>query len=176
MTISDWTPPHPCTEPGCPHTVQFDDEPKCFKHSPDEGSSVPGYSWKAQAARTLADVVKAVAGPPPVDECPNIFMDGRPVIQVQTPDGWLNVHAGTQHPYDVVTLSMPSTLEIDVDLTSGTVIASRCWTPNVGHGQLGGEIIDAFDKPAGTVTHEIRRAEAVAIADEATWPDPTLHA
>lgn len=38
---------HPCTTQGCDATVQFDDEPWCFKHSPDSGSYVPGYSWKA---------------------------------------------------------------------------------------------------------------------------------
>ena len=37
---------HPCTYPGCDHTVEFDDEPMCFTHSPDEGSAVPGYSYK----------------------------------------------------------------------------------------------------------------------------------
>lgn len=36
--------PHTCTEPGCDNYVQYDDEPKCFTHSPDEGSSVKGYS------------------------------------------------------------------------------------------------------------------------------------
>lgn len=34
--------------------------------------------------------------PPPVDSCPSVFMEGRPVIQVRTADGWLNVYAG--HP------------------------------------------------------------------------------
>lgn len=37
---------HPCEEPGCDHTVAYDDEPYCFVHSPDEGSYRPGYSWK----------------------------------------------------------------------------------------------------------------------------------
>lgn len=39
---------HPCIHPGCEHTVEFDDEPRCFTHSPDEGSAVPGYSWKRE--------------------------------------------------------------------------------------------------------------------------------
>ena len=39
--------PHPCTHPGCPHTVAYDDEPWCFIHSPDSGSLVPGYSYRA---------------------------------------------------------------------------------------------------------------------------------
>jgi hypothetical protein len=46
--------PHPCTHRGCPHTVEYDDEPWCFEHSPREGSYVPGYSW---SARHLADEV-----------------------------------------------------------------------------------------------------------------------
>lgn len=40
--------PHPCETPGCLNTVQFDDEPHCFAHSPDSGSHVPGYSWQAK--------------------------------------------------------------------------------------------------------------------------------
>lgn len=39
---------HPCTYPGCEHVVEFDDEPFCFTHSPDSGSSVPGYSYAAE--------------------------------------------------------------------------------------------------------------------------------
>jgi hypothetical protein len=38
---------HPCAYPGCDHRVNFDDEPYCFGHSPDSGSSVRGYSYKA---------------------------------------------------------------------------------------------------------------------------------
>lgn len=37
---------HPCIEEGCEHIVPYDDEPWCFSHSPDSGSSVPGYSYK----------------------------------------------------------------------------------------------------------------------------------
>lgn len=44
---------HPCMaivgEPDaprpCEHIVSYDDEPFCFTHSDDEGSSVRGYSW-----------------------------------------------------------------------------------------------------------------------------------
>ena len=32
--------------------------------------------------------------PPPVDACPNIYMNGSRLIQVRTNGGWLNVHAG----------------------------------------------------------------------------------
>jgi hypothetical protein len=40
---------HECEEPGCKKIVMFDDEPKCFEHSPDEGSHVPGYSARESA-------------------------------------------------------------------------------------------------------------------------------
>jgi hypothetical protein len=48
---------HLCIEPGCDQRVQFDDEPRCFTHSPDEGSSVRGYShlMYARRARQTAD-------------------------------------------------------------------------------------------------------------------------
>jgi hypothetical protein len=36
---------HECITPGCDRRVEFDDEPWCFTHSPDEGSSVEGYSF-----------------------------------------------------------------------------------------------------------------------------------
>lgn len=36
--------PHTCEEYGCDHRVAYDDEPRCFTHSPDSGSSVRGYS------------------------------------------------------------------------------------------------------------------------------------
>jgi hypothetical protein len=35
---------HKCIEPSCSEFVLYDDEPWCFDHSPDEGSSLPGYS------------------------------------------------------------------------------------------------------------------------------------
>lgn len=38
---------HPCVTPGCEHIVPYDDEPWCFEHSPDSGSAVRGYSYKA---------------------------------------------------------------------------------------------------------------------------------
>lgn len=41
--------PHKCLEAGCDRRVIYDDEPKCFTHSPDEGSSVRG--WSAYAER-----------------------------------------------------------------------------------------------------------------------------
>jgi hypothetical protein len=39
---------HPCVNPWCDNTVAYDDEPMCFEHSPDSGSSVPGYSYAAR--------------------------------------------------------------------------------------------------------------------------------
>lgn len=38
---------HPCETPNCDYIVGYDDEPFCFTHSPDSGSSLPGYSYKA---------------------------------------------------------------------------------------------------------------------------------
>jgi hypothetical protein len=39
---------HPCAYDGCNFTVLFDDEPYCYTHSPDSGSNVPGYSYRAE--------------------------------------------------------------------------------------------------------------------------------
>lgn len=36
--------PHKCDERGCDARVLYNDEPYCFTHSPDSGSSVRGYS------------------------------------------------------------------------------------------------------------------------------------
>lgn len=35
---------HKCIETSCSEFVMYDDEPWCFDHSPDEGSSLVGYS------------------------------------------------------------------------------------------------------------------------------------
>ena len=43
--------PHKCKELGCERIVQYDDEPWCFTHSPDSGSSIRGYSARAEAAK-----------------------------------------------------------------------------------------------------------------------------
>lgn len=47
---------HDCVEPGCDSKVLYDDEPRCFRHSPDKGSSVRGYSayMMSQEAKLLA--------------------------------------------------------------------------------------------------------------------------
>jgi len=39
---------HKCEEFGCESHIIYDDEPYCFTHSPDEGSSVRGYSAYAK--------------------------------------------------------------------------------------------------------------------------------
>ena len=41
--------PHTCGYAGCDRTVQYDDEPWCFTHSPDSGSSVKHYSAYKEA-------------------------------------------------------------------------------------------------------------------------------
>ena len=35
---------HKCIETSCSEIVLYDDEPWCYEHSPDEGSSLLGYS------------------------------------------------------------------------------------------------------------------------------------
>lgn len=51
--------PHECIQEGCGNIVQFDDEPWCFVHSPDDGSALPGWSARAaligSAAQALID-------------------------------------------------------------------------------------------------------------------------
>jgi len=47
--IDDGIFPHKCEEEGCDRIVEFDDEPWCFTHSPDSGSSVAGYSARKEA-------------------------------------------------------------------------------------------------------------------------------
>lgn len=144
--------PHPCTHPGgCTRTVEFDDEPFCFEHSPDEGSSVTGYSFRAEAARTLADVV----------------------AEKNDWDSGLVTPRGT----DIVTLSMPATLEIDVDLNSGQVVASRCWTPNVAtlHGFASSTARPSLDSEV-ELNNGAREHAAIEIADLAQWPHPELRA
>lgn len=39
---------HQCEHSGCEHMVIYDDEPWCYTHSPDSGSSVKGYSAYAK--------------------------------------------------------------------------------------------------------------------------------
>lgn len=44
---------HPCEHRGCREYVAFDDEPYCFKHSPDSGSYVRGYSYQEGGFNTV---------------------------------------------------------------------------------------------------------------------------
>jgi hypothetical protein len=50
--------PHQCVGEGCDIIVQFDDEPWCFTHSPDAGSSLAGYSARARLAEGVPTVFK----------------------------------------------------------------------------------------------------------------------
>jgi len=54
---------HPCLAPDCEHTVLYDDEPYCFTHSPDEGSSVVGYSYRQQQAEAVDCAPHGIARP-----------------------------------------------------------------------------------------------------------------
>jgi len=68
---------HPCIFPGCQMEVEYDDEPWCFTHSPDSGSAVPGYSYRATAGRASAapvpyGTVELTAGiPAPAERDPD---------------------------------------------------------------------------------------------------------
>lgn len=42
---------HKCREQTCDKIVIYDDEPWCFTHSPDSGSSERGYSARKEARR-----------------------------------------------------------------------------------------------------------------------------
>ena len=46
---------HPCETPGCNLLAMYDDEPHCYKHSPDSGSYVPGYSYRESHKQELCD-------------------------------------------------------------------------------------------------------------------------
>jgi len=45
---------HQCISPGCGSLIQYDDEPCCFKHSPDEGSHLPFYSARERLAQGVS--------------------------------------------------------------------------------------------------------------------------
>jgi hypothetical protein len=44
---------HKCEMPECQYHIIYDDEPYCYTHSPDEGSSVRGYSAYANYLQSL---------------------------------------------------------------------------------------------------------------------------
>jgi len=41
---------HKCEVPSCSNMISYHDEPYCFKHSPDSGSSVRGYDSRQKNA------------------------------------------------------------------------------------------------------------------------------
>lgn len=45
---------HVCLDRTCRYTVEFDDEPYCYTHSPNSGSSRTGYSARRDAVMTAA--------------------------------------------------------------------------------------------------------------------------
>lgn len=50
---------HKCAKQGCDRQVEFDDEPYCFTHSPDEGPShLDGYSARRAANLSSETTVK----------------------------------------------------------------------------------------------------------------------
>lgn len=49
---------HPCDAAGCSRTVAYDDEPYCFDHSADSGSTVVGYSHRRNVV--VAEAKKVV--------------------------------------------------------------------------------------------------------------------
>lgn len=53
MSVEDGVFKHQCILADCETMVEFDDEPWCFTHSPDEGSSLAGWS----ARQVLTDSV-----------------------------------------------------------------------------------------------------------------------
>jgi hypothetical protein len=46
---------HTCKSSGCTRVVTYDDEPYCFEHSPDEGSSRPGFSARREHDDAFGD-------------------------------------------------------------------------------------------------------------------------
>ena len=48
LPYSDEDGSHPCDYETCDNIVMYDDEPYCYEHSPDSGSSFFGYSYKAK--------------------------------------------------------------------------------------------------------------------------------
>lgn len=70
---------------------------------------------------------------------------------------------------DVVILTMPATLEVHIDLITGKPVASLCWTPNVGNGQL--HTVAEADCLSSRRAHK-----AFVIAETTEWPNPELRA
>lgn len=68
-------PCHPCTREGCKETVGFDDEPFCFTHSPDSGSDVRGYSYRASTGK--CGRCHRILGPSHMGICDGPEIDGK---------------------------------------------------------------------------------------------------
>jgi hypothetical protein len=51
--------PHQCVVPECEKVVQYDDEPWCFEHSPDEGSHLAGYSARRATEKKEEDAIQS---------------------------------------------------------------------------------------------------------------------
>lgn len=47
--VDDYIFHHKCEDTTCSTIVIYDDEPWCFTHSPDSGSSLKGYSARQKA-------------------------------------------------------------------------------------------------------------------------------
>lgn len=52
LMLDDGICPHACAVDGCKVIIQYDDEPRCFRHSPDSGAAVTGYSARKEATCT----------------------------------------------------------------------------------------------------------------------------
>jgi hypothetical protein len=50
---------HQCVHPDCDRIVEFDDEPWCFTHSPDEGSSLFGWSARKALHEAAEEIIAA---------------------------------------------------------------------------------------------------------------------
>ncbi len=51
---------HPCATPGCETPSEYDDEPWCFEHSPNSGSSLAGYSARQISIDEPYEVITAL--------------------------------------------------------------------------------------------------------------------
>lgn len=71
MAVEEGIFPHQCINPDCTTIVQFDDEPWCFTHSPDEGSSLAGWSAKAVLTKAAEEIQW-----PQIEVSRNVFEGG----------------------------------------------------------------------------------------------------
>jgi hypothetical protein len=111
---------HKCEQDGCDRYVIYDDEPFCFTHSPDEGSSVRGYS--AFEKRPLTGI-KYIC----YFEDWNGFMDGQLVTYNETFDlDFVDVnHKDEEEDYDK-----------DIVLDPFTEESARAYLVSKGYGNV----------------------------------------